>query len=104
VNLNLEGNKINVSGCSFIAEALKQNVTLQYLNLSLNLIKGKGLKEIKAALMENDKSALEILDVRMNNIRIETIISFIKDVKIQSNKSNLKYLYIKRNNFTLIHA
>jgi len=69
---------------------LKENVTLQYLNLSLNLIKGKGLKYIKEALLSNTKSALEILDVRMNNIRIETIISFIKDVKIGSHISKLK--------------
>lgn len=76
-DLNLEGNYINVAGCSFIAEALKTNTNLKYLNLALNLIKGKGIKEIKQALMSNPNSALEILDVRMNSIRIETIQAFI---------------------------
>jgi len=90
--LNLEGNRINVAGCAFIAEALKVNTTLQYLNLALNLIKGKGLNEIKTALLANPKSALEILDIRLNSIRIETIKSFIQNVKIDSQKSNLKYL------------
>jgi len=42
--LNLYGNSINVSGCQFISDALKHNTTLVYLDLGMNLIKGKGLK------------------------------------------------------------
>lgn len=90
-NLNLHGNFINVDGVRYVSEALEKNNTIQYLDLGLNLMKGKGLKYIKAALLKNKNSVLETLIVKQNSIRVETLTSFIKDLKI-NNTSKLQRL------------
>jgi len=65
--LNLSGNQINDNGVTYITAVLKNNKTLKYLNLSGNLITNKGANSL-ANLILNSKSSLEVVDLSSNYI------------------------------------
>ena len=68
VNLDLGHNLLGVEGARRFAECLKDNATLQYVNLEWNNIGTPGLTAIVKALKANQNSALEVLDVHSNKI------------------------------------
>lgn len=78
--LNLSGNRINDKGVIFITSALKNNKTLKYLDLSDNLITNKGVNSITSLIL-NYKSSLEVLDLSNNNIDQEQIEDITKKNK-----------------------
>lgn len=51
-----------------MAIALKENTSLEYLNIEWNDIHSEGLKAIVKSLKENKDSKLKVLDVHSNKI------------------------------------
>ena len=77
-SLNLHRNSIGDEGAKALSEALKENTTLQSLNLQSNSIKYDGAKALSEALKEN--TTLQSLDLGGNSIGVEyQIESFLKD-------------------------
>ncbi|CAF3963655.1 unnamed protein product [Adineta steineri] len=65
--LLLDQNKISFEGASIIAAGLKDNTTLETLNLEKNSIGDKGVKSLSNVLLTKN-SSLQRLDINENNI------------------------------------
>ncbi|CAF4243551.1 unnamed protein product, partial [Adineta steineri] len=63
----LDQNKISFEGASIIAAGLKDNTTLETLNLEKNSIGDKGVKSLSNVLLTKN-SSLQRLDINENNI------------------------------------
>ena len=69
--LNLDGTNIGAEGAREIAESLKQNSSLVKLNLGNNEIGIEGMREIAKCLKQN--SSLEVLNLESTNIGAEGV-------------------------------
>jgi len=66
-NLNIYSNLIEVEGSGFIANALKLNNTLEFLDIGKNKIRNKGVTYLIEQITSNPDSALKCLGVRKNS-------------------------------------
>lgn len=69
--MDLGHNTLGVEGARRFAECLKENKTLQYVNLEWNAIETAGLVAIVNALKSNPDNKLQVLDVHSNRIDAE---------------------------------
>jgi Ran GTPase-activating protein (RanGAP) involved in mRNA processing and transport len=72
-SVSLGYNKISDDGAKAIAEALKENTSLQKIDFSCNNIGEEGGKHILKALQQIERSAIENVELRWNQISDDTI-------------------------------
>ena len=94
-NLNIYSNLIEVEGCGFIANSLKVNSTLEFLDIGKNKIRNKGITNLFEQICSNPHSALKTLGVRKNSFDDKGIYNLIQILSHQG--TNLKSIFLKDN-------
>jgi ubiquitin-protein ligase/Ran GTPase-activating protein (RanGAP) involved in mRNA processing and transport len=89
-NLNLFSNKIDVDGVRALAKVLKDNKTLQCLDLGYNRIKDEGLKQLGSSLTGSN---IKYLCIRYNHIKSKAFEQFLDNIQT----SKVKILLVKNN-------
>ena len=92
--LNLNGNKLEVTGIIKIANSLQSTSTLTELYLSDNNITGEAADDIANILSLN--SSIKVLNLNRNNLKVQGVITISKALR----KHNLQQFEIERNNAT----
>jgi Ran GTPase-activating protein (RanGAP) involved in mRNA processing and transport len=78
ISLNLQGNSIEIDGAKAIAEAIKENTTLEYININNNNIQTDGVLQIVHVLFVNKNlKALHLADNKINHDGISGIMSVL---------------------------
>lgn len=94
-NLNIYSNLIEVEGSGFISDALKENSTLEFLDIGKNKIRNKGVTYLFEQICSNPHSALKCLGIRKNSFDDKGIYNLIQILTHQG--TNLKSIFLKDN-------
>lgn len=89
-NLNLFSNNIDVDGVRALAKVLKDNKSLQCLDLGYNRIKDEGLKQLGSSITG---SSIKYLCIRYNHIKSKAFEQFLENIRT----SKLRILLAKNN-------
>lgn len=92
-----------MAGAKQICELLKQNQTLEFLDIGHNRIRQKGLEYITDGLVQAKNSSLKTLGLRMNFINDFGFTTLFNDL-IFSGTCSLENLYINLNNLSQFKA
>mmetsp|Transcript_34673 Transcript_34673/g.53120 ORF Transcript_34673/g.53120 Transcript_34673/m.53120 type:complete len:289 (-) Transcript_34673:29-895(-) len=97
--LNLFKNTIDVDGSRALRDLLKVNSTIEFLDVGHNRIRMKGLEALSQGILENPKSSLKTLGLRMNFINDDGFQRFFDEV-VFNGDCKLQYVYINENNLS----